>query len=112
VKKGLLQFINYQTRGNFRIEEAIIAGAKAALLAARIKTGDASPLPVYEESMKKADYLLTQPEYIDLNKLQVEPLFYWHHAMRIMYPPSATAVTPAGTTQAASGDKKDAALRR
>lgn len=104
IKKGLLQFINYQTRGNFRIEEAIIAGAKAALLAARIKTGDASPLPVYEEGMKKADYLVTQPEYIDLNKLQVEPLFYWHHTMRLLYLPSAPAVT----TQAANaGDRKE-----
>jgi hypothetical protein len=53
-------------------------------LAARIKTGDASPLPVYEEGMKKADCLVTQPEYIELNKLQVEPLFYWHHAMRLL----------------------------
>jgi hypothetical protein len=54
--------------------------------------------------MKKADYLVTQPEYIDLNKLQVEPLFYWHHAMRLLYLPSAPAVT----TQAANaGDRTE-----
>ncbi len=86
IKRGLSQFINYQTRGAFRIDEAAIAGAKAALLAARIKTRDTSALPVFVAGMKKADYLVTEPDFIDLNKLPAEPLFYWHHALRLLRP--------------------------
>jgi len=102
MKRGLLQFIAYQTRGAFRIDEAIVAGAKAALLAARIRTGDNSPLPVYDKEMKKADYLVTEPSFIDLNKLSVEPLFYWHHALLLLYP---VAAVPAA---AATGDQDGA----
>jgi nucleotidyltransferase AbiEii toxin of type IV toxin-antitoxin system len=102
MKRGLLQFINYQTRGAFRIDEAITAGAKAALLAARIKTRDTSPLPVFEAGMKKNDYLVIQSAYIDLNKLQVEPLFYWHHALRLLYPQPAAAAVPATVVPAAA----------
>ncbi len=91
MKRGLLQFVNYQTHGAFRIDEAITAGAKAALLAARIKTRDTSPLPFYETGMKKKDYLVIQSAYIDLNKLTVEPLFYWHHALKLLYPQPAVA---------------------
>lgn len=86
IKRGLSQFINYQTRGPFRIDEAAIAGAKAALLAARIKTRDTSALPVFVAGTKKADYLVTEPDFIDLNKLPAEPLFYWHHALRLFRP--------------------------
>ena len=107
IKRGLLQFINYQTRGAFRIDEAIVAGAKAALLAARIKTGDTSPLPVYEAGMKKSDYLVPQPDYIDLNKLPVEPLFYWHHTLKLLYPQPPKTVAPltavAGEDEGESG---------
>jgi hypothetical protein len=84
IKRGLLQFRAYQTKGNFRIEEATVSGAKAALLAARIKTGNTEPLPLFEVGMKKSDFLLQRPEYIDLNKLQPEPLFYWHQALRLL----------------------------
>jgi len=85
IKRGLLQFQNYQTRGAFRIDEAITAGAKAALLATRIKTGDTSPLPFYEAGMKKSDFLIRQPEYTDLNKLPPEALFYWYQAVNLLF---------------------------
>lgn len=103
MKRGLLQFTSYQTRGAFRIDEAIIAGAKAALLAARIRTGDNSPLPAYDKEMKKADYLVTVPTFIDLNKLPAEPLFYWHHALKLLYPQAAVPAAAAPPAAAATG---------
>jgi hypothetical protein len=30
--------------------------------------------------------LIQHPEYNDLNKLPPEPLFYWHHALNILFP--------------------------
>jgi len=84
MKPGLLQFKAYLTNGTFRIEEAIVSGAKAALLAAKIKTGNGDNLPQFEDGMKKSDFLVKHPEYIDLNKLQPEPLFYWYHALNLL----------------------------
>jgi hypothetical protein len=53
VTRGLLQFKSYLTNGIFRIDEAIIGGAKAALLAATIKVGHTGELPRFETGMKK-----------------------------------------------------------
>ena len=86
IKLGLLQFKAYLTNGIFRIDEAIVGGAKAALLAAKIKTGNADGLPQFEVGMKKSDFLVQHPEYINLNKLQSEPLFYWCHALNLLFP--------------------------
>jgi hypothetical protein len=84
MKLGLLQFKTYLTNGTFRIEEAIVGGAKAALLAAKIRSGNVEGLPQFEPGMKKSDFLVRQPEFIDLNKLQAEPLFYWYHALNLL----------------------------
>jgi len=85
VARGLLQFKSYLTNGVFRIDEAIIAGAKAALLAAKIKAGHTGELPYFEPSMKKSEFLIQHSEYSDLNKLPPEPLFYWHHALNFLF---------------------------
>jgi len=99
MKRGLMQFIPYQTRAAFRIDEAIVAGAKAALLAAKIKTGDNTALPVFVPGTPKAEYLVVHPAYIDLNKLQAEPLFYWHHALALLYPPPPAAAPAVPSTE-------------
>jgi hypothetical protein len=88
IQRGLLQFKAYQTSSAFRIEEAICASAKAALLAAKIKTGQVEALPRFQPDMKKADYLIQRPEYIHLNKLSAESLFYWYHTLNLLHPPS------------------------
>jgi len=84
IKLGLLQFKTYLTTGTFRIEEAIVGGAKAALLAAKLKSGNNDGLPQFEAGMKKSDFLLSKPKFIDLNKLPAEPLFYWFHALNLL----------------------------
>lgn len=86
IRTGLLQFKTYLTSSNFRIEEAILGGSKAALLAAKIKTGNTAALPQFEQGMKKSDFLIQHPDYIDLNKLSPEPLFYWYHALQLIFP--------------------------
>ena len=75
VARGLLQFKSYLANGVFRIDEAIVGGAKAALLAVKIKTGHTGELPHFEARMKKSEFLIQHPEYSDLNKLTPEPLF-------------------------------------
>lgn len=85
---GLLQFKSYQTSSIFRIDEAISASAKAALLAVKIQKGQVDALPQFQQGMNKADYLIQKQEYILLNKLPAEPLFYWHHIINLLYPPN------------------------
>lgn len=85
IQRGLLQFKAYQTNSFFRIEDAIISAAKAALLAAKLKTNGTGGLEFFKADVKKADYLIQHPEFIFLNKLQAEPLFYWNKAINILH---------------------------
>jgi hypothetical protein len=90
IRLGLLQFKSYQTTSTFRIDEAITGSAKAALLATKIRAGHTDALPKFDPSLKKSDYLVHHEEYIYLNKLPAEPLFYWHHTLNILYPEKTT----------------------
>ncbi len=86
IKRGLLQFKSYQTTSAFRIDEAIVAAGKAAMLAAKIQTGNTLPLPRFQALLKKSDLMIQQPEFSYLNKLPAEALFYWHHVINLLYP--------------------------
>jgi hypothetical protein len=86
IQGGLLQFRNYQMCAPFRIDEAIIASAKAALLAAKIKTASYAALPAFRPGLQKKDLLIQDPEYNFLNKLPPEPLFYWKETLQILTP--------------------------
>jgi hypothetical protein len=81
---GLLQFKAYQTNSFFRIEEAITAAAKAALLAASIRAGKKGAVNIYDPSIKKTDYLIRDAKYNFLNRLQPEPLYYWHKTIQLL----------------------------
>lgn len=83
IQRGLLQFKAYQMSSFFRIDEAIISAAKAALMAARIRASHTGSVELYDPEMKKADYLIKTPEFIYLNKLPVEALFYWNRTLSI-----------------------------
>jgi len=84
IQKGLLQFKPYQMGSFFRIEEAIVSSAKAALIAARIKCGFNEPIDGFSAEYDKRDYLIQNPEYTFLNKLQPEALFYWSKTLQIL----------------------------
>lgn len=84
IQRGLLQFKPYQMGSFFRIEEAIVSSAKAALMAARIKSGSKEPIDAFPAEYDKRDYLIQNPEYTFLNKLQPEALFYWYKTLQIL----------------------------
>lgn len=77
IRLGLLQFRAYQMAAPFRIDEAILASAKAALMAAKIKIGSNGQNETFPPEGKKSDYLIAHSDCVFLNKLPPEPLFYW-----------------------------------
>ena len=79
-----MQFKSYQVTSFFRIDEAITAAAKAALLAAIIKAGITEKIEPFTAGLNKKDYLIEHPDYIFLNKLPVEPLYYWRKTIEII----------------------------
>lgn len=68
----------------FRIEDAITAATKAALLAAKIKTNSTGAPEQFHPAIKKEDCLINSADYILLNKLSAEPLFYWKRIIEIL----------------------------
>ena len=84
IQAGLLQFKSYQVTSYFRIDEAIAASAKAALLAAMIKTGYTGKVESFTVGLKKENYLIQHRDYNFLNKLPVEALFYWSKTIEII----------------------------
>ena len=69
--------------GIFRIEQAILAGAKAAYLSRLLRYG-ATTIERYTSVSQVTDWLITDPAYSRLNKLkkaQTEAFFYWYLAI-------------------------------
>ncbi|HEV8083703.1 MAG TPA: nucleotidyl transferase AbiEii/AbiGii toxin family protein [Chitinophagaceae bacterium] len=79
---GLKQFRGYQINSHFRIDEAITASAKAALLASKLKSNNINKLELFSPDIRKDDCLFEEPALNFLNKLQIEPLFYWSQAFK------------------------------
>lgn len=68
---------------DFRIEDAIMAGAKAAYLS-RLLRADAVEPQRYQRADKVTDFQITDPAFIRLNKLKktsAEAFFYWYLAV-------------------------------
>src|SRR5665647_2384730 len=74
----------YQMASFFRIDEAIAAAAKAALLAAKIKGNKLGKIEVFNSGIKKDECLIEVAEFNFLNKLPVEPLFYWNKIFKTL----------------------------
>ncbi|HEY5745540.1 MAG TPA: nucleotidyl transferase AbiEii/AbiGii toxin family protein [Chryseolinea sp.] len=87
---GIKQFIYFVYNGRFRIDDAILASAKAALLAAAIKTDFQGTLPVFDPSAENGSYGIHHPEYSFLNKklkhIRGGALFYWSEIVKLLYP--------------------------
>ncbi|MCP5053965.1 MAG: hypothetical protein GY940_42750, partial [bacterium] len=89
LRDGILQFKNFLISGSFRIDEAIEAAAKAAYMAAKLKTGNNNPLEHFDKRRNISDYLIKNPAYSHLNKLRKLPLpngalFYWYHSIELI----------------------------
>jgi hypothetical protein len=81
-----MQIKSYLITGVFRIDEAIEAAAKAAFMAAKIKTRNNEPLEIFDKKRDINDYLIKDQPHNYLNKLKKLPngaLFYWNHALKL-----------------------------
>ncbi len=91
INKGVNQFTHFVFEGNFRIDHAQVASAKAAYLAAVILMGFKEKLEIFDEKIPLYEYLINHPEYNFLNKrlkfvAKGEALFYWHRTLKLLYP--------------------------
>lgn len=82
---GLRNITNFII-SNFRIDEAITAGAKVAYLTSYLQT-DLSAAPVrFEDRAQITELEIITPEYQKLNRLRKtnpEAFFYWYNALKL-----------------------------
>jgi hypothetical protein len=91
INKGINQFGHYVFEGNFRMDQAQVASAKAAYLAAIVLTEHQNKIELFDKTLDMKEYLITHPDYNFLNKrlkfiVQGEALFYWHRTIRLLHP--------------------------
>lgn len=89
LQRGINQFSHFVYSENFRIEQAQVAAAKAAYLAAMILSGKMAPIQRFDEQIPINDYLIANPGYNFLNKRlkfinKGEALFYWNKAINML----------------------------
>lgn len=91
IKTGINQFGHFVFEGNFRIEEAQIASAKAAYLAVIILTDSEEEIMKFDDNIPLESYFVMHPEYNFLNRrlkfvAKGEALFYWYQAIKLLFP--------------------------
>lgn len=87
--KGVQQFGHYVYTANFRIEQAQVAVAKAAYLAAIVLT-DALSFEKFDSAVPLNEYMINHPDYNFLNKqlkfvAKGEALFYWNRTIALLF---------------------------
>lgn len=88
--RGISQLGYYVYVGNFRIEEAQLASAKAAYLAAILLSEDSLELQPFDEKIPQSDYMIKHPDFNFLNKrlkfvAKGEALYYWFQVVQLLY---------------------------
>ena len=78
---------NFLMSGNFRIEDAVVASAQVAHLAAKLLVGDLSPIVYYNgEDIKPL--IIEDPDWNFLNKLKKQPdksaFYYWYQTIYLL----------------------------
>lgn len=53
-------------------------------MVAKIKSGSIETIDIFRAGYDKRDYLIQNPEYTFLNKLQPEALFYWYKTLQTL----------------------------
>jgi len=86
--KGIQQFGHYVYTMNFRIEQAQVAVAKAAYLAAIVLV-DAAEFEKFDVKHNLAEYMISDPDYNFLNRqlkfvAKGEALFYWNRTLALL----------------------------
>ncbi len=92
IQTGVRSFTNYLISGNFRIDDAINASAKAAYLAAKLKKNDLTSIEKFSnQDISKLE--ITTPDWNYLNKLKKLPdktgFFYWFKTIELLEKKSA-----------------------
>jgi hypothetical protein len=86
---GIGQFGHFVFQGAFRIDHALLASAKAAVLAAIVKTDFKGTLPRFNEKMTLDSFEIKYPDYLFLNKkLKNIPggaLYYWSETIKLLH---------------------------
>jgi len=87
IQTGIRSFTNFLISGNFRIDDAINASAKAAYLAIKLKQNDLTPIEkLSNQDISELD--ITEPDWNYLNKLKKLPdkrgFFYWYKTIEII----------------------------
>jgi len=83
--KGITAFESFLIEGHFRIDDSILAGAKASYLAANILSENKSHLDKYAgQSIEDLD--ITNTDWNALNKLKRTPdaYFYWYKTLALL----------------------------
>jgi hypothetical protein len=87
IHTGLTQLKSFIYGGAFRIDEAVLASAKAAYLAAAFLASYNGDIPRWQEGNNVTDYTINSTDYNFLNKRKNVPggaLFYWHHTLKLL----------------------------
>lgn len=85
---GIKKFgTGYLMSGSFRIDEAVVASARIAHLAAKLLTSDMSPIQTYQgEDIQSL--IIEDPDWNFLNRLKRQPdkssFYYWYHTVRLL----------------------------
>ena len=87
LQRGIRSFDRYLMSGNFRIDDAVQAGARIAYLAAKILRNEMSPIAFYEgQDIKGMN--IKDPEWNFLNKLKKQPdkssFYYWYQTVQLL----------------------------
>jgi hypothetical protein len=88
LQKGIKAFgTGFLMEGNFRIDDAVPASARIACLAAKILTGDLSPITYYDEQDIKG-LTIEDPNWNFLNRLKRQAdkssFYYWYQAIQLL----------------------------
>lgn len=81
IKTGLRNFTNYIITSNFRIEEAIVASAKAAYIAMKFKNYKLDNIELYNSEVDLSKIMIFNKDYQFLNKLKKsnkQAFYYWY----------------------------------
>lgn len=87
VVAGLTRLKSYIYNGAFRSDEAILASAKAAYLAAITLKGYEGKIQRWQDEDDITKYMIAPIEYQFLNKrrnIPGGPLFYWNHTLELL----------------------------
>lgn len=88
LQNGIRAFgTGFLMRGNFRIDDAIPASARIALVAAKLLATDLTPIKYYKGQNVK-DLNMGDPKWNFLNRLKRQPdkssYYYWYHTVRLL----------------------------